>query len=168
MVPEEGASSAPFHHCDNFDVTLLIWCRRKGLLRHLFITLIWHLSVLDYLSSFFFMAPTVFSDCRHIVMKSGQFTCELDYRQEFFLHGPHSRQQMMHCMGAMDTITSLIIQLALKDSDIYSFLAYLSVSHGGKLAKSPSYDPTNGRRRNPAISAGFSALIQAFPFLRTP
>jgi hypothetical protein len=37
---------------------------------------------------------------------------------------------------------SLMVQLAVKDSDIYRFFCILPVFHGGKLTKSSPYDPT--------------------------
>jgi hypothetical protein len=47
-----------------------------------------------------------------------------------------------HCMEASATVMSLMVQLAVKDSDIYRFFCILPVFHGGKLTKSSPYDPT--------------------------
>ena len=46
--------------------------------------------------------------------KSREIHSELDYNQEFFLAGLHTRQLSLHCMGASSIIMGLLIQLAGK------------------------------------------------------
>ena len=106
------------------------------------------------------MASTGFSDCRQIVKKSRKYAPALDYNQEFFLAGPHTRQFTAALYGASAIIMSLIIQAAGKDSDIYSFFGFCLFYDGGRLAKSPSYDPTKGKQKNPALRPDLQHLFR--------
>lgn len=88
------------------------------------------------------MAPIGFSGCRHIVKKSKQVTSELDYKQEFFLDGPHTRQLAAALYGGHCTYNRPFDPTCREIRRYLQIFRLLLIFHGGRLVKFSSYDPT--------------------------
>ena len=129
-MPQVGAPAAVVQQSELFETLLMFWCRRWGLLRQLFGSLLQQQSELDYLHIFSSMASTHFSDLLQIMQKSGQFFPKLDQKQEFFLDGLHSRKLSQHNMEATVLVMCPMVQLAQKYADIYRISAFCQISMG--------------------------------------